>query len=259
MALREDRRHSGAMSNAAEDPRDALSSLDSLKAYLAGVVTVAANSRGPKVELTYVGGEFRRLAGMTFERHLTVLAEEKVLSVPKPKRKLADFIEAYCSELISRERSEAGTWLVYPAQHGGTDAHAPSTKVGGPAALRFKPAVWAAFIRPLKSGHRYLNLEQIGFTDNDGAPTGGLWKEIDPAHILGAEQNEPVDGTAVQSQIEAWANAAGVPLSTLLVSTAKEPARPLKQLLELIDMLPPEVSATWSIPALVLKHLARAR
>lgn len=242
----------------ADDPRASLSSIDSIKAYLAGVVTTAANSRGPKVELTYVGGEFRRLAGIPFERHLTILAEEDVLSVPKPKRKLADFIAAYCNDLIARERSPAGTWLVFPSQHGGAGGtHPPQAS---PAAmLRFKPAVWAAFIRPLSSGHRYLNLEHIGFTDNDGTPGEGLWREIDRSYILGAGKDEPIDGAAVQARIEAWAGAAAVPLSTIMVSTAKDAARPLKQLLDLIDALPPEIAATWSIPAGVLKHLARSR
>lgn len=221
------------------------------------MVTAAAKSRGPKVELTYVGGEFRRLAGMPFERHLTILAEEDVLTIPKSHRKLADFIEAYCHEFIARERSSAGTWLVFPTEHkGAADAHVPSP--GPTAMLRFKPAVWAAFVRPLNAGHRYLNLEQIGFTDNDGAPTSGLWKEIGREYILGVEQDAPVDGPAVQDRIEAWAGASAVPLSALTISTTKGVDRPLKQLLDLIDMLPPEVAANWSIPAAVLKHLARA-
>lgn len=259
MALPSVWRQNSPMSNSADDPRDALSSLDALKAYIAGVVTAAANSRGSKVELTYVGGEFRRLAGITFERHLNVLAEENILVVPKPKRKLADFIQAYCNDLIARERSASGTWLVYPTQNDARDAPASPTTKSVPGALRFKPAVWAAFVRPLKSGRRYFNLDQIGFTDAEVAPSTGRWREINTVHILGAELGEHIDGAAVQKQIEGWAAAAEVPLPDLLVSIAKAPSSPLDQLLDLINSLPPEILASWNIPAAVLKHLARPR
>lgn len=248
----------GAMNTSSNDLRASLSSIDSIKAYLAGVVATAAKNRGPKVELTYVGGEFRKMAGLPFEHHLNMLAEQEALNVPKPKRKLADFIETYCADLIDRERSTAGTWLVFPRDLTGPAEPSPS-QASSPAMLRFKPAVWAAFLRPVAAGHRYLNLEQIGFTDADEMPAGGLWKEIERRFVLGIAPNDPVDGAKVQRQIEAWASEAAVPISLLMVSVPKDVARPLRELLDLIDTLPIDLAMSWSIPAAVLKHLSRAR
>ncbi len=246
------------MNLAAIDPHTPLASIDSIKAYLAGVVTAAAGNRGPKVQLTYVGGEFRKLTGVPFERHLNDLAEQETFSVPKDKRKLAGFVQSYCRDLIGMERSDAGTWLVFPVGHAGTtEAEAPAT---GTAMLRFKPAVWAAFIRPIAAAHRYLNLDPIGFTDVDDAPASGNWKEIAQDFVLGLPADAAVDGARVQSLIEAWAAASSVPISSLIV-TAKtpDPAPALRKLLDLIDLLPLELAASWSIPAAVLKHLARTR
>lgn len=258
MALEPGRRHYTSMTTPADDLHASLSSIDSLKAYLADVVATAVKNRGPKVELTYVGGEFRKITGLTFEHYLNGLAEQEVLVIPKAKRKLAEFIESYCGDLIGRQRSTAGTWLVYPAGLT-TSAEAAMSQAGPPAVMRFKPAVWAAFLRPVAAGHRFLNLEQIGFTDVDQAPAVGQWKEIDGRYILGVKPDEPVDGGKVQSHIEAWAREATVPLPLLMVSPAKDVARPLQQLLDLIDILPPDVAQSWSIPAAVLKHLSRAR
>jgi len=242
------------------DPRSSISSIDSIRAFIAGVVVTAAHNRGPKVQLTYVGGEFTKAVGLPFERHLNDLAEQNVLSIPKPRRKLATFIDCYCRDLIGMERSDAGTWLVFPAEHvEGTDGSVPHP--GSQPMLRFKAAVWAAFIRPIAATHRFLNLEQIGFTDVDQKPAEGNWREIDRQFVLGVAPDEQVDGATVQGQIEAWAAASGVPISSLVVTATKgqEASRPLRQLLDLIDSLPPEVAASWSIPAAVLKHLSRAR
>jgi hypothetical protein len=132
---------------------------------------------------------------------------------------------------------------------------------GTSSSLRFHRAVWAAFIRPLENEKRFLNLDNIGFTNSAEIPSGGNWREIEKRFILGVAPNAPVDGADLQSRIEEWANHADVPISKLLVGTApsRETSRHLEQLLTIIDSIPASLLAEWSIPASVLKHLRNSR
>lgn len=260
MALAQRSSQKSAMTAPNAEPLEPLTSVDTIKAFLAGLVVSAINVKGPKVQLTVIGGEFAKITGAPFEKHLNTLAEQGLIAVPKPKRKLATFVESYCQELIGMERSATGTWLVFPLERAGeqpTITTAPSLS----SSLRFKPAVWAAFIRPIAAAHRFLNLEQIGFTDSDEQPAGGTWREIDRELVVGAELGAPVDGEEVQARIERWAASASVPLSALTVAPTRvrDLSRPLEQLLDIIDGLPMPLLASWSIPAAVLKHLRQAR
>lgn len=243
-----------------------LASIDALKSYLVGVVNAAAHSdRGPKVLLSYVGGEFNKLVGTPFEKHVTDLAEKKLIDVSPSKRKMISFIEAYCSDLIDFERMPGNHYIVFP--RASTEKAAP---IGGvvpngiakaPAILKFKRAVWAAFIRPLGEGRRFLNLGQIGFTDAATMPSEGQWKEIDKAYILGLQHDDPVDAEKLQALIEAWAAHAQVPISKLIITPASPSieGRHLKALYEVIDALPAPLAEQWLIPAAVIKYLRRAR
>ncbi|HEX7852517.1 MAG TPA: hypothetical protein VF503_02370 [Sphingobium sp.] len=243
-----------------------LSSIEALRSYLVGVVSTAAHSeRGPRVLLSYVGGEFNKAVGTTFDKHLTALAEKKLVDVSPPKRKMINFIQAYCDDLIGYERMAGNHYVVFPHSsngQSGTGAHTPSESVSlTPSILKFKRAVWAAFIRPLSEGRRFLNLDQIGFTDATSVPSGANWKEIDKAFILGLQPNDPVDAVKLQSTIEAWATQAQVSLTKLITPSPSHPSfgRHIKALFDIIDTLPAPLAEQWSIPAAVIKHLRNAR
>jgi hypothetical protein len=248
------------MSTVILEPGRPLASLESIKAYLAGVIVAAAHERGSKVQLTYVGGEFAKVAGATFEKHLNILATEGLISLPVSKRKMAPFIESFCKDLITLEKLPSGSFVVFPADSEAAQL-APPDESARRATLTFKRPVWAAFIRPLGAAKRFLNLENIGFTDADACPGEGTWKEIGAEYILGAETDAPIDGVDMQSRIERWAQEAGVSISTLVVARVKAPGpgRRLDALLEIIDTLPPALAISWTIPAAVLKHLRHAR
>jgi len=243
-----------------------LASIDALKSYLVDVVNAAAHSdRGPKVLLSYVGGEFNKLVGTPFEKHVTDLAEKKLIDLSPSKRKMISFIEAYCADLIEFERMPGNHYIVFPragAQKPASDGDAASDGLTkAPSVLKFKRAVWAAFIRPLGEGRRFLNLGQIGFTDAATMPGEGQWKEIDRAFILGLQHDDPVDAGKVQASIEAWAAQAQVPISKLVIASASPSAegRHLKALYEIIEALPAPLAEQWPIPAAVIKYLRRAR
>jgi hypothetical protein len=231
------------------------------------VISGAAHSdRGPKILLSYVGGEFNKAVGTTFEKHLSDLAERKLVDVSPPKRKMISFIHAYCDELIDTERSPGNHYFVFPK---GTGQEAGSPLEGArsdevqssPTLLKFKKAVWTAFIRPLSDGRRFLNLEHIGFTDSSSLPNDGQWVEIEKEFILGLQANEAVDAPKLQGLIEAWSCKMGIPISRLVVSPLSAPTvgRHLKALYDIIDTLPPSLAAQWEIPASVIKHLRQAR
>jgi len=249
------------MTNPAAKLSATLSSIDSIKSYLAGLVSAAFDGRGGvPVRLTYVGGEFAKAVGVTFEKHLMALAESDQVAVPHPRRKLAPFVGAYCKDIFAVTEGPPGVYFVSPL------ASAEGAAVGVPtphasATLRFRRAVWAAFIRPLEGERRFLNLDKIGFSNAAEMPTEGSWREIEERFILGLAPNSPVDGVSLQSRIEEWARHAEIPISRLVVDAKppRVPSRHLEQLLEIIDALPAPIAAEWSIPAAVLKHLRDAR
>jgi hypothetical protein len=250
------------MTDATNDLSKTLASVESIKAYLAGIVRAAADNRvGSPVLLTYVGGEFVKAVGTTFEKHLTALADGELISVPKSRRKLAPFVQTYCNDIFATERTPAGIYTVWPRDPGTNASTRPNLLATPATALRFQRAVWAAFIRPLDGKRRFLNLDQIGFTDATEAPREGNWKEIEEQFILGAPSNAPVDGAELQGRIEDWSRSVDIPLTKLILSVkpAREPSVHLEQLLEVIEALPSALAAQWSVPAAVLKHLRSIR
>ncbi|TFW13998.1 hypothetical protein EGY25_01960 [Brevundimonas intermedia] len=238
-----------------------LCSIEAINAFLVGVVRTASDARaGEPVILTFVGGEFVRSSGTTFDRHLTTLVDQGLLSIPKSRRKLAPFIEYYSTDFLSLSANPPGNYFVVPKQTVGPDAGQP-LRHAEVTTLRFHRAVWAAFIRPLDGKRRFLNLDQIGFTDADAPPSSGSWKEINPDFVLGVSADTTIDDADLQHRIEAWASKEGVQVSKLLRTSAptRTSSDRLTQLLDLIDLLPPEIAMDWSIPASVLKHLRAAR
>jgi hypothetical protein len=254
------------MTGLSHDFQQAFASVESLKAYLAGVVRTATDSRnGEPVILTFVGGEFMKTTGTTFEKHLTALADHGQVTIPKRRRKLAQFIEAYCEDMLVTTKSAAGTYHVSPIDPEADAGEITVVEALVPSAFRFQRAVWAAFIRPLDGKRRFLNLDQIGFTDALEAPGGGNWKEIPEQFILGADADARINGEELGARIEEWARGADVPVSKLVMSpppmkaAANSPTGPLVELLKIIDALPDDVAAQWSIPVSVLKHLRNSR
>lgn len=242
------------------DIAETLSTMESIKSYLVGLVDAAFDSRaGEPVRLTYVGGEFAKTVGVPFEKHVTALAERNQIAVPKTRRKLAPFVEAYCDDIFKLIKDPAGVYFVSPLSRGEGSAPRPGV-AHTPAALRFHRAIWAAFIRPLEGKRRFLNLEKLGFTDAGDRPEGANWQEIEERFILGLASGAPVDGSELQARIEEWARNAGVPISHLVIGAKppRERSRQLEQLFEIIDALPTPLAASWSIPAAVLKHLRNA-
>lgn len=239
-----------------------LASLEGIKGCLIGMIKTAATPAAPKVHLTYLGGEFAKLAGGSFEQHLNDLASDGSISIPVSKRKMVPFFKTYCHDQVGVERLDTGAFVAF-LKEGGEEAAvvAPAEQAATRAPLKFKRPVWAAFIRPIGQGRRFLNLDQIGFTDQDTQPPESNWKEIPANFVLGAAPDAPIDGVDVQSRIESWARAADVPLSHLILSAATPSThgKSLSALFDIIDALPPQVAASWSIPASVLKHLRHAR
>lgn len=239
-----------------------LASLEGIKGCLIGMIKTAATDDAPKVHLTYLGGEFAKLAGASFEKHLNDLASDGTISMPVSKRKMVPFFKTYCHDQVGVERLATGAFVAFLKEGAeGVPAQAPAEQAPTRAPLKFKRPVWAAFIRPIAHGKRFLNLDQIGFTDQDAAPGDGSWKEIAPDFVLGAAPDAVIDGVEVQSRIESWARTVDVPLSQLILtpSTPASHGKSLSALLDLVDSLPPQIAASWSIPASVLKHLRHAR
>lgn len=239
-----------------------LASLEGIKGCLIEMIKAAATPAAPKVHLPYLGGEFAKLAGGSFEQHLNALASDGSISIPVSKRKMVPFIKTFCHDQVGVERKDTGAFVVFLKDGVEGAAMAPPTEYPSTRApLKFKRPVWAGFIRPIAQGRRFFNLDQIGFTDQDAPPTDGNWKEIAGEFVLGAAPDAAIDGVDVQSRIEKWARQAAVPLS-YLVQAAAAPSthgKSLSALLDIIDALPPQVAASWSIPASVLKHLRHAR
>ncbi|GLI99658.1 hypothetical protein CA262_20925 [Sphingobium sp. GW456-12-10-14-TSB1] len=252
------------MTSPESDLAEQLSSIDSIKIYLTGLVDAAFDDRkGAPVRLTFVGGEFAKRVGVPFERHLNALADCEKVVLPKTRRRLATFVEAYCQDTFVITEDPAGVYFVAPLGAGGSDTNV----VSDVAPLRFHRAVWAAFIRPLDGKRRFLNLEKVGFTDATEMPALGKWLEIAENYVLGAPSDAPVDGIEVQRRVEQWASDVGAPVSKLIMAAkpVRAVAHPrggsgqLEQLLAIVDILPPAVAAGWSIPVAVLKHLRDAR
>ena len=252
------------MTSPESDLAEHLSSIDSIKIYLTGLVDAAFDDRkGAPVRLTFVGGEFARRVGVPFERHLNALADCEKIALPKARRRLAHFVEAYCKDIFAITEKPAGVYFVAPFGADGSDP----IVVSAPAQLRFHRAVWAAFIRPLDGKRRFLNLDKVGFTDAAEMPSLGNWLEIAENYVLGAPSDAPVDGIEVQRRVEQWANDSGAPVSKLIIAPKPERAAAhprggsgqLEQFLAIVDALPPAVAASWSIPVTVLKHLRDAR
>ena len=243
-----------------------LTTVENIKAFLAGLVVSAFEARGnAPVRLTYVGGEFAKIVGVTFEKQLNSLADSGQLSLPRSRRKLAQFVVAYCSDIFDITENPAGVYFVAPKGYG--EGASPEPTGSSQASLRFHRAVWAAFIRPIDDKRRFLNLDQIGFTDAFEKPALGNWREIPKAAVLGAARGAKVDGAELQARIEQWAADSDVPISRLVIASkplrqggyAGEGVGQLGKLLDLIDALPVQVAAQWSIPATVLKHLRDKR
>jgi len=240
---------------------DTLCSIESIKIYLAGLVSAASDNRGGEpVRLTYVGGEFAKNVGVPFEKHVTALADSARIAVPKARRKLAPFVQTFCDDIFTISENPPGVFFV--ARPGTREAPPPGA-VGSrmQSALRFHRAAWAAFIRPLEGKKRFLNLDRIGFTDSAERPPEGNWREIDERFILGLAPGAPVDGVELQERIEKWTQESQVPISRLVIDNKppREPSRQLELLLEIIDGLPAPLAASWAIPAAVLKHLRDIR
>jgi hypothetical protein len=235
---------------------DTLTSIESIRTYLAGAVGAASQARsGSPVRLTFIGGEFRKSVGAPFEEHVNRLADRGLVSLPRSRRKLAPFVETHCRDLLSLQEEAGGIHFVSPAvaPPPGEQQHTSSAV----APLRFNRAVWAAFIRPLEGRRRFLNLDKIGFTDAADPPPGGDWREIEPRFVLGLPAHAPIDGDKLQAHIVEWAAQAGVPLSVLLLeqkASVRKRTR-LDQLLDVVDLLPQSIAASWVIPVSVLTYL----
>lgn len=244
------------------DPPLTLSSIESLKAYLAGLVRAATDSQdGKPVLLTYVGGEFMKTFGVTFDKYLTALVDEGQISVPRVRRKLVPFVEYYCYDILKVLEDPPGTHRVVPLDKVKDPNSQSGLREAGSSALRFHRSVWAAFIRPLDGKRRYLNLDQIGFTDATEPPADGDWKEIAQKFVMGAAADARVNGPELEARIEEWARESNIPITKLIMTSApaKAPTGRLASLLDLIDTLPDDVAQQWAIPAAVLKHLRSQR
>lgn len=254
-------RYEWGMTDPSVELSASLSSVESLKIYLAGLVGAASDNRnGDPVRLTYVGGEFAKNVGVPFEKHVTALADGGRIAIPKARRKLAPFVQAYCDDIFTIIEDLPGVFFIARAGTGEVGAHRASGS-HTQATLRFHRAAWTAFIRPLEGKRRFLNLDRIGFTDSTEAPSDGNWREINQRFILGLAPGAPVDGLKLQKLIEEWAQETQVPISRLVIGAKppRGPSRHLELLFEIIDALPAPLAASWAIPAAVLKHLRDER
>ena len=114
-----------SMSGLAEGVATPPDTLESIKACLAGLVREATKAdSGRSVRLTHVGGEFAKETGVAFEKRLAMMAESGQTAVPVQKRKLAAFVEAYCSDMLDLTRVGLTRFRGHPEAfaRGGPDA-----------------------------------------------------------------------------------------------------------------------------------------
>lgn len=234
---------------------DETSELEAIRKPLLEAVRLADQERPGAAHMPQVGLYFRKLTDVPFEQFVNLRVLQFGAKIPNPKRKMVPFIQAYLADEVELTVQGNGTTTVKlkskPAQ---PDAEPATT--GAPI---YQRSVWVAFIRPLPAGHRrFVKLgEHLGFTDLPAAtaPEAG-WLEVLPAEILGAAADEEVDSRAVHRAINAWLVRTGVSAEAVTVKQRPQRSRArLDQLIALIESLPPEVAATWQIPASVLISL----
>lgn len=248
-------------------PGAVLPTIDSLKSDLLEIVRLGQITRPEGVHLSWVGSEFNKRKGATFETFLSYLAiQNATVDIPHTQRKLGEFLRGQCADIVDIELPSNGSMIIreklrYPttAPVRSSDA-AMVTGGSGSNTPRFRKGVWSAFIRQVEVGRfRNLNLRTGNFIDSEAVVQGEEWKEIDRAYIIGYAPDEPIDANLVQQKIEQWATAVGVDTHQIIageaVSDAKKPS--LTDLARIIETLPANVASSWMIPAEVLRHLRR--
>jgi hypothetical protein len=234
--------------------------LEDVRSTLLEIVTHGLANRPDGVHLTYVGAEFAKRKNVAFEQYLNILAVQGKVALPPSSRKMVPFIERFCSDLFDIKHPKTGTELLQlrPA------ADRQSDPVAALPNHKYKKGVWAAFIRPLATDYRrFLNMENLGFTDVKRKPPGEVWLEIKREFISETPIDEPIDGPLVQGRISDWALSNHVDLDALIDSSPSasfDRKRPsVRDLVRIIKAMPPEVAAKWEIPAEVLLHLEVGR
>jgi len=134
--------------------------------------------------------------------------------------------------------------------------------------IRFDPAVWAAFSKPILSGtRRYLGLQRpYGFNDRD---EGGIGEgiEIEPGRIPDPLMPKLERDAHIAAQIEDWCAKNDLSPSTLMMSplerrdqgaaarTSENPG--CRSLLMLIESIAPSERAKFSLPLDMLYSLLK--
>jgi hypothetical protein len=237
---------------------DSSNVIEDVRLTLQEIVRAGLETRPNGVHLTYIGSEFIRRKRAPFEQYLTVLSINGDISIPVQDRKLTQFIEKHCKDILSISKNEKESLLISIKDENLEKSLLSNSEASPTSAdYRFKKSVWAAFVRPLPEGfQRYLSLDNFGFTDAKEKPDG-TWLEIEKLHINETPTTEAIDGPKTQALIQDWSSKNKISMKTLI-----EPARSkrnsqsdLDSLLGIIERLPSELAQRWLIPADVLKHL----
>jgi hypothetical protein len=231
--------------------------LEEVGNYIVDLIREGLERRPEGVVLTYIGAQFSKLTGASFEQYLNHLSLSGRAEVPHGSRKLVPFIESFLRDRVLLTRDPIkGTDVAQLIVTNGFEAVGPARAVD--AIRKYKRPVWAAFVRPLPDGYRrFLNVEEMEFKDAERKPNGTAWKEIPKLLIAGIPIDQPIDGPLVQANIGKWAASTDTDLDMLSAQdgfdTVFGPS--IYDLQKIINALPTDVSVRWSIPADVIRYL----
>jgi hypothetical protein len=223
-----------------------------------GIVRGGIEQRPDGVHLTFVGAQFARIKGLSFEQYMGFLDYSKRAIIPIEQRKLLPFISSNLGDFLSIVRdSETGSEKVVML-------HQPDPKSAGLSSFaissttRFKRPVWAAFVRPLPEGYRrFVNLGDVTFKDASRKPNGTDWIEVEAQYIVQTPVGEAINGPLVQANIGEWAREKSIDIENFVSDESSDllSGASLSDLVKIIRALPIDVTQRWSIPADVFRHL----
>ena len=225
-------------------------------ATLVDIVKAGVAKRPDGVHLTWVGGEFAKIKKASFEQYVNHVVISDGIDIPLPQRKMALFIREYCNKSLTLKETSNQNYLVNILNSPSSeDIDFEPIRINN-AQRRFKKGIWPAFIRPIAAGkHRYIDIERFLFSDEDTLLHDSHLKEVRQPFVAGIPVGDPFNTADVEDLIEKWCAEIGVPIESLTASAPIDTAPTLLDLARIIRSLPASLSASWMIPADVLRHL----
>ena len=242
-------------------PTPEIPSLAAARTSLLEIISDRSSINPAGVRLTQVGADFSKRMSLPFEAYVASAALLREENVPPEKRKMRQFIEAYCSAEIELSPDKSGNpsarLKLAPSANVEKFAAQPSSSEFN---VRYKKGVFLAFVRPLTAGlSRFINLgEKPGFTDIRGDhPPEKDWIMVESEFIAAIPITAAIDVPSVISRLKLWQVKHSIKEKDLIeTSRPFIPKSRLDVFVSLIEKLPEHIISNWQVPASVLKALS---